>query len=86
MVAHMPGKTQKMHVERVTDCALKEPARLNLDLFGHPALRTRNLGAEVPAREIIRALNGVWILIGADKLKPGMRSQLLIEQVQAMVR
>ena len=41
----------------------------------------------MPAREIIQALNGrMDSLIGADKLKPTMRSQLLFEQVQAIVQ
>ena len=41
----------------------------------------------MPAREIIQALNArMDSLIGADKLKPTMRSQLLFEQVQAIVQ
>ena len=41
----------------------------------------------MPAREIIRVLNArMDALIGADRLKPSMRSQLLFEQVQAIVQ
>jgi hypothetical protein len=41
----------------------------------------------VPASEIIRVLNTrMDALIGADRLKPSMRSQLLFEQVQAIVQ
>ena len=50
-------------------------------------MRTESLGTEVPAREIIQALNArMDSLIGADKLKTTMRSQLLFEPVQAIVQ
>ena len=52
-----------------------------------PLLRTENLGAEVPVRGIVQVLNvRLDGLIGADRLKPGMRAQLLFEQVQAIVQ
>ena len=41
----------------------------------------------MPASEIVRVLNARMDgLIGADRLKPSMRSQLLFEQVQAIVQ